>query len=292
MPARHLIEALAPDQIRQRAAEVLRAVTPHLSAVERRDANQVKLWAKNDPATVELLGDDEDVEDQILAELERLIVTKEDAMFKRRATNFKRRTSTPSDPLAHITSHLRGLTWEEAKRLVWGTLSDSAQFGEISDRDIESAFETVYNAHRGATFSHEAEYLNSRRWRLSDADDTLAPEGDDYTARMSRMEKRMLLQHYFPDGVPATVTVYRGVPRPDVVIKAGDYCTLDRGVARAYLRGKHGVILTSQLPSRDLIVAKPDTGGTELVYWPEGSKPLDREAPPTTLRQEWERANT
>ncbi len=288
-------EALSPEETKQRARQVINQVyqTPGFDKRDRYNLDQVRVHAFNSTDTMATLGDDEADSDAVMDEVERLLTRAEDNLFQRRASRFARRKGgSAGDPVAQVRAAVTGKSWDEAKRaLARGTPMGSH---ELSDEDAETLFHTVYNAYRGANFSAHAKYMSSHPsvWRLSDARDHGAQPG---TGRDPEAEKRYaqteIARNYFSGGVPELVTVYRGVPRPDVKIKPGDYCTLDRSMARGFMRGADGVVITQKLPARDLLVERYTRGLTELVYWPEGAQSVVSENPPQTLRQLWAEVN-
>ncbi len=287
MGARAIIEAVQIDDAKSRAREIIRLArsNPGFSKSNHHSAHEVIMHARNDEALARLLGDEEEDQDAVEAEITRQLAAGEDRTFKTKATKFKK-AATADDPVAHLRLLAQGKTWPEFKRVVFGSALGGHMSLDQDDESAEAAFKQIYNASQGANYAITAQRSAEVSWRLSGAMLTAKPRTE------YEMGQNGILRQYFPRGVPEQVTVYRGVPRPDVKTRPGDYCTLDREVARAYVRGPHGVILTEKLPAKDLVVDKATVGATELIYWPEGSKPVERGEPPVTLRQLWAEANS
>jgi hypothetical protein len=297
---RAAVEAATPG-LRQEAGRLLRAVyrLPGFDPADRYSLRQVQLWAKNERHTQDMLGD-EDHEDQLWDEVERLLAAGEDRVFKRRARRFTR--DHGQDPLGHLRRELRGLSWPAAKRLVWSLLPGDSSTGPVDDETAEGAFQTLQRVAREGAWAGTAAWADQRdkAWRLAAAHVHQDAHAAVDQTSLRRYEQTLLANHYFPHGVPETVTVYRGVPRPDATVRPGDYVTLDRDMARSFVRGRHGVIVTARLPAADLLVMRAEPGATELIYWPRGTPtpvppdatsylPAGDERP--TLRQLWQEVN-
>lgn len=230
----------------------------------------------------------EQVVDDCVAELE----TMEDEYNERRATLARKHGSHGDDPLWHAKHQIKGLSWDGAKRLMmtvldigsWGSWATHAysKSKTFSDSDAERAYKRSIYLQTKSTGRFTGRQFNFLRKDVKKLSDIKPEDGSDVTE---------FLKEFYPTGVPATVTVYRGAPRPDIRLRKGDYVTPEHAYAQSYARGKFATVAKFQIDSKNLFATKISSQYPEYLYWPD-QEPDAKASPviePKTFKEFWEK---
>jgi hypothetical protein len=286
--------------------------TGMLPGDEKYDAHQVELIVDNEVGlsnlSWSLAGGDENVRMQVSEAIRKELIRLEEILFRRRSKKVE------GDPLSHIRGLVRGKTWEQAKKAIDEMRPPGKHLTpgvKVSDEEAEEYFSRLYATVFSAGYPAKA--VLGRSPYLRD-------DGTRYIKRMSEMcqsdpravseEKRshedyleaswVAQQFGYGEKMPAAVEIYRGVSRPDTVLRPGDHVTTNRTYARWYMRGKYGAIIRDTVSPDDLIVYKiGDFDQDEFVYFPreafaEAIKSEEDQPeikPPMTFRKFWELTN-
>lgn len=184
-------------------------------------------------------------------------------MLEEKHNERRTRKVNKNDPLYFLKQTVRGKSWRGAKQslnnLSW--VGRGRKLGQITDDMAESLFNRLYRVSLGETFYDADAY----KYAVYLDKYILSANTDD--------SMRNFIQHYNgrkTDRFPASVKVWRGLNSPTSKIRPGDYVTFDKGYARSYGAGKYAAVVSDILPSKDLIVTKPDSESSEMIYWPPG----------------------
>ena len=217
-------------------------------------------------------------EDTALSEVADAVcqeVTADDERRQKRAA----KGIVPGDPLSHVRDLIRGKSWIQARNAVAKFLNPD--FGDPDDEAAELSWSTMRDAAAGGRYKQAVR--NSTHMPTLDQIPELARTDNTWAWTWSELG--------YPKSIPEKVKVFRGVPRPDVPIRAGDYCTTDRDYARSYIKGKHGAVISQILPSKDLRVDSSGLGGIHLIYSPAEDLPDPGKGSQQTLRQFYDEVN-
>lgn len=165
-----------------------------------------------------------------------------------------------NDPLYYLKQTVKGNTWNKSKQNLKKLISGTYVLEQMPDDIAEGIFNRLYKSAMGETF------YDASKMKFTTRLDKMAIGSDSST--------KAFIQHYTPKGLdrfPDKVKVWRGLHTPTSKIRPGDFVTFDNAYARAYVSGgKHGAVVSDILPTKDLLVFKPDIDHSELIYWPEG----------------------
>ena len=288
--------------------------TGMLPGDEKYDAYHVELIIDSEAELSNLLWSlgrgDENVKMQVSEAIRQELTKLEEIKFRRRGKKVE------GDPLKHIKDEIRGKTWEQAKRTIGEMRPAGKAFTrglKVDDDEAEEYFSRLYATIFSAGYSAKI-VLERSPYAKNDGTRYIKRMSEIYQGdpnKMSDEDKRewgkyteaMWVGQTFGYGnpVPKSLEVYRGVSRPDAVLRPGDHVTTNRSYARGYMRGKYGAIIRDIVSSDDLIVYKlEDYDHDEFVYFPREAfaKSLENEAntpevkPPITFKQFWQEVNS
>lgn len=202
-------------------------------------------------------------------DVENVLEMLETKLNQRRASKINK-----DDPLFFLKQSVQGKTWNGAKQalsyLSWS--GRGYKGGKITDDLAEGIFNKLYRISLGETFYEKDMYRG-------------AIYLDQYVlSAESSPEMKNFIQYYNgrnADRFPNNVKVYRGLHSPAAQIRPGDHTSFDKGFVRGYEAGKLGTVISATLPSKDLLVTRPDPNHSELIYWPPGHQIKKVENVPT-----------
>jgi hypothetical protein len=274
---------------------------------QRHDFDETMLIIDSDERLYGLLYSlGEDTAEMVREEIKRELLRLEEQMFEKRRKKL-------GGELDHIRGVIRGKSWDQAKLAIFRMQPG----GDRTDREIpddglaETLFSRLYGTVKSAGYA-DVEMLTSRspymdrdgkRYlkRLSEVRNHPQEKMDvSNNEDINKYNERNLFLHVFGHDAtmpPASIEVYRGVPRADAQLRPGDFVTTNRSYARFYMRGKAGAIIRKVVNTDDLLIMKlEDVDGLEFVYYPRGAMqnpaPSSGEVkPPFTFREFWAEVN-
>ena len=295
------------EDIKRIAKELIRGAwnTGLISQDSKYNGFEVRLVIDNERPLNELawsLG--EEAYYEIMAEIERELIRREERIFRRREKKLE-----GAGELAQIRDAIKGKTWEQAKReiLKLMPMGDPPPRMKIKDEDAEAVFKRLYNVSKLGGFL-DIEQLRYRSPFFEDGKQVLKRLSEIRNKELhgvrERTEKQLndyeetQIYHALFGGEgeipPSTIQVYRGVSRAGARIRPGDYVTPDRSYARSYMRGKKGAILREVLNTDDLIIGgiPGSYESVELIYYPRGFEPEEQKVEaPFTFREFYNQVN-
>ena len=108
--------------------------------------------------------------------------------------------------------------------------------------------------------------------RLNEIKDWNVHGGGNTPEQFNKYMETSIFQKLFKNAkeVPETIKVYRGVPNVKTQIRQGDYVTPQIDYARNYVKNNKGIILSSIIPTKDLIIGRVhDINAIGLIYSPK-----------------------
>ena len=295
---------------------------PYFEKEDRYDFNQIRLMIDNDPHLMDLawsLGqDDENAYERVMDAVRRELIRREEVGFKN-----KERSMPPDDPLAHVKLEIKGKSWEDTKWIILNMMPGGGNYGErfaVSDEQAEDCWKRAYGTIYGSGYTSLESLKESspcidfqtgaravkrlseiRNWELHGTKRT----NDDLQNAVNdqKYEETQVCHSLFGfkrETPPEMIEVYRGVPRPGVQLRPGDYVTPNRSHARGYIRGGKGVIVRETVKTDDLVIAKFEVGDYNtpyFIYYPRDLKGQELTGwedtpPPMTFRQFWQQVNS
>lgn len=212
--------------------------------------------------------------------------------------NATKAAAAPEDGLSMLESVIKGKGWVAAKCAIQSLHHGARKVGTISDVEAETLFEILTHAAEEGRYKDTAmvrgmspfrdEYGEGQIRRLDEVGQPMVGVEKGITPQD---EAAFLEKMGWRDCVPTAVDVFRGVSFIKSSIRAGDMVTPARDYARSYVRGGHGGVLKSTVPSSDLVLYNADPDRPEFIYLPKNLPTTSRDGQRVTFRDFFDRIN-